>query len=448
MLKVGPKRTPEVADALAPDEDRTLRAAYGRFGGSKAARTDAIPIVRRLETTEAGMWVYCDCRPRAPKPPALVMVSEAFIRRHVTTDWPQHDEGCEFYREAVEQTEISASYRPLPKPQVRLVRSFEIAAEAPLERRERACASDRRPQLARLLVHLLSQAGLQRVDAGGGIAPPIPDQLKSIWAVARTIEIDRGVKMADAFCMSLAKLPDLKEQIARAAPEKYRFTRPHGLMLIRLREVQAGRLVALNGEEFAVTGRLAVFGERPADEPGPDEGARSPYLALCIVAKPTPIDPVQIVAAYVHPCASMHRIMLVDSDYERQTLSLLVQFQRQMAQKHQAAVIIEKPMESIGRQTDAYGAPCPPLTPDFIVTARYRDGDERRVVVETMGYAEEGYRARKERLHPEMQRAAGAAAVLEHDFQLPGHWQQAWRDRRLRRELWQALGPGDQGGQP
>jgi hypothetical protein len=137
----------------------------------------------------------------------------------------------------------------------------------------------------------------------------------------------------------------------------------------------------------------------------------------------------------------MQRLMLVDSDYERQTLAILVQFQRQMARRHQAAVIIDKPMESIGPETDAQGTPCPPLIPDFVVTARYRDGGERRAVVETMGYADEGYRARKLRLHPEMQRAAGAAVVREHDFQRPRHWRQDWRDNRLRRALWQALGP-------
>ncbi len=426
-----------------------MRAAFGCYGGTAAARADAIPIVRRLQSTDRGFWILCDCRPAAAKPPALVPVSETHLRRHVTDNWPQHAPSCEFYREPAEQVEISASYRPLPKPQVRLLRSFDVSTAAPLERRESATPANRRPQLARLLVRLLTEGGLQRVEAGGFTPPPIPDQLKSIWAAARAISIDRGVRMADAFCMSLAKLPVLMEQIAQAPADRYRFTRPHGLLLIRMKEVLSGRLRTLNGEEFPVVGRLAVFGERPEDEPGPAEDARSPYIALCIVARPTPIDPVQIVSAYVHPCAAMQRVMLVDSDYERQTLAVLLQFQRQMARRHQAAVIIEKSMESIGPETDASGTPCPPLIPDFIVTARYRDGGARRAVVETMGYADEGYRERKLRLHPEMQRAAGAAAaVIEHDFQLPGHWRQDWRDNRFRRALWQGLGPQGEAPQP
>ena len=242
--------------------------------------------------------------------------------------------------------------------------------------------------------------------------------------------------------MSLAKLPMLMEQIATVPAKAYPRTRPHGLLLIRLKDAGAARLIALNGHELPVVGRIAVYGERPQDEPGPAEGARAPYLALCIVARPTPIDPVQIVSAYVHPCASMDRVMMIDSDLERQTLAILVAFQRRMARRHQASVTIEKPMELIAPGEAEDGTPLPPLIPDFVVTARYRDGRERRVVVETMGYADDGYRNRKRILHPQMGRAAGAMTVLEHDFHLPQRWEQEWRDNRFKRLLWHSLGPG------
>ena len=235
----------------------------------------------------------------------------------------------------------------------------------------------------------------------------------------------------------------LMEQIATAPAKAYPRTRPHGLLLIRLKDAGAARLIALNGHELPVVGRIAVYGERPQDEPGPAEGARAPYLALCIVARPTPIDQVQIVSAYVHPCASMDRVMMLDSDLERQTLAILVAFQRRMARRHQASVTIEKPMESIAPGEAEDGTPLPPLIPDFVVTARYRDGRERRVVVETMGYADDGYRNRKRILHPQMGRAAGAMTVLEHDFHLPQRWEQEWRDNRFKRLLWHSLGPAE-----
>ena len=58
-----------------------------------------------------------------------------------------------------------------------------------------------------------------------------------------------------------------------------------------------------------------------------------------------------------------------------------------------------------------------------------------------MGYADDGYRDRKHNLHPQMARAAGATALLEHDFHLPERWRQEWRDTRFKRILWRSLAP-------
>jgi hypothetical protein len=442
ILRIALKREIEGAVTLDPEEDHILRMAFGQFGGSAKARADAIPIVRRLQTTDRGYWILCDCRPAQSSPPTLVPVLETYLRRHVTEDWPQHAEACEFFRDLADQaevSEISKSYQPLAKSLVRLVRSFEIAAAASPERLENVSKARRRPQLARLLVRLLTEAGLQKVEPGFK-PPPIPEQMKAIWPVARDISLDQNVRMADAMCMSVAKLPALMDQIATRPDETYRHTRPHGVLLVRVQAVRTGLLRTLNGEELPVTGRLAVFGDRPEDEPGAGVDARSPYLALCIVARPAPRQRVQIVAAYVHPCASLDRLMLVDSDAERQTLSMLKNFQYALLKKSGAVVTIEKPMDSLAPDQGADGTPLRPIIPDFIVTARERDGQERRVVIETMGYSDQGYRERKARLHPEMQRAADAVAVITHDFHEPGPWQQEWRDNRFRRNLWRILG--------
>jgi hypothetical protein len=369
----------------------------------------------------------------------LVPVMETFLRRHFTEDWPQHAEACDFHREPVEQAEISASYQPRRK-NIRLVRSFMIASAASPMRREIASSANRRPQLAALLVRLMTEAGLQRVETGGFKPPPLPEQMRAIWPMAREIHLDKQVRLADALCMSVAKLPALAAQIEAASDETYPHTRPHGVLLVRAQSVRAGMLRTLNGEELPVTGRMAVFGDRPEDEPGIAVDARAPYLALCIVARPSPGDRAQITAAYVHPCASLDRLMLVDSDAERHTLMLLKNFQYAMLKGSGALVTIDKPMDSLVSEKWPDGRSRPPVIPDFIVTVRDRDGSVKRAVVETMGYADEGYRERKARLHPEMQEAAGATSVIEHDFQMPAHWQQEWRDKQFRRELWQQLG--------
>ncbi|MDE1905788.1 MAG: hypothetical protein KGH75_04990 [Rhodospirillales bacterium] len=366
-------------------------------------------------------------------------VLETFLRRHVTDEWPQHAEGCEFYREPAEQAEISASYQPMKKA-IRLVRSFELASAAAPMRREIASSANRRPQLAALLVRLMTEAGLQRVGADGFKPRPLPEQMRSLWPVARGLMLDSRVRMADAMCMSVAKLPGLAAQIESASDADYPHTRPHGVLLVRAQSVGAGMLRTLNGEDLPVTGRMAVFGDRPEDEPGVAIDARSPYLALCIVARPSPSERAQVTAAYVHPCASLDRLMLVDSDAERHTLLMLRNFQYAMRKGSGASVTIDKPMDSLAPDRWPDGRSRPPVIPDFIVTVRHQDGREQRAVIETMGYADEGYRERKARLHPEMQNAASASSVINHDFQIPAHWQQDWRDRQFRRELWRHLG--------
>jgi hypothetical protein len=85
MLRGGPKRDPERALPVDPDDDARLRLAFGYFGGLAAARAAAVPIVRRLETTDDGHWLYCDCL-KDGTPPVLAPVAETHLRRHVTEE--------------------------------------------------------------------------------------------------------------------------------------------------------------------------------------------------------------------------------------------------------------------------------------------------------------------------------------------------------------------------
>ena len=112
MLHVAPNGDVSRATPLTSDEDRILRAAFGRCGGSAEAREAAAATLRRCRQRRGGDWFLCDCLPGAerPLPPVLVPVSQPHIRRHQDTRWPVHCDACDFDREPDGQREITASY--------------------------------------------------------------------------------------------------------------------------------------------------------------------------------------------------------------------------------------------------------------------------------------------------------------------------------------------------
>ena len=78
MLRVAPKGDVAHATSLPAEEDRILRAAFGRYGGQPEARAAAVPVVRHYQQLGAGSWFLCDCRSGAPRPPALVPVAQTY----------------------------------------------------------------------------------------------------------------------------------------------------------------------------------------------------------------------------------------------------------------------------------------------------------------------------------------------------------------------------------
>ncbi len=467
MLRYAPKGEVAGAAVVTPDEDRILRAAFGRYAASPlasadpagdatdnpllpAARAAAVPIVRHYQQLGAGCWFLCDCRPDADRPPALVPVSQTHVRRHQDARWPAHCDACDFYRYPDEQHEITASYRAPPRDRpMRLMRTLSIGSAAMEHRLSGSSRHTKRPRLARLLMQLLTDAGLQRIEPGWR-RPPLVEQVKAIWTAARSVEIDTGVRLTSFLCTSPARLPQLVARIAAPEPARFAHTRPHGVLITRVGGIGDGELHPLFGPAIAVRGRLAVFGEwtsRGADVRA-GFAARAPYLAICVLGRAAPETDVEVLSAYVHPCAAADHLMLVDSDLERRTLAEIRSVQAWLERRKGLSIGIEKPLFDMMPAPEAGAAPTPPIVPDFLV-GRVDEGPSRRpcVVVETMGYGDDAYRARKQGVHPLMQLALGHAPLVMHDFHEPAGLPQAERDKRFWRELrWAVTGPDDASG--
>lgn len=438
MLSVAPKGGIARAVAVTLDEDRLLRAAFSRYGGDAQDRAAAAAVVARIQQLGAGHWFLCDCRPGAERPAVLVPVAQTHIRRHEDAPrWPAHSEACDFYREPQEQRLVTASYAsPSTDKPMRLALPLGRAAAKPPDGRiEGVSRHVARPGLARLLIQLVTDAGLQAI--GPGWRPPsLVDQVKAIWTAARPIEIDSGVRLPEFLCTSPGRLGELMAKIAASPPGRFTRNRPHGVLVVRLSSVRNGVLQPVSGEPIAVRGRPAVFGEQV----GAERAARAPYLAACVVGQAEEGSPVEVLSAYVHPCAGDAHLMLVDSDMERRSLAQLRSLQDWLGGKKDVRVSIEKPLYDLLRDDTPGAPPRPPCIPDFL--ARVVKPGGAVVVAETMGFADAEYRSRKQRMHPLMAAAAGAVDVVPHDFHEPTDQPQSWRDDRFwRRIRWALTGP-------
>lgn len=360
MLRVAPKGNSACAVPVAPEEDRVLRLAFGRYGGRAAARATAAPVVAHYQQLGGGQWFLCGCRPEAERPPALVPIAQTHIRRHEDARWPPHCETCDFYREPDEQRAITGSYaQPAVDKPLRLARAFGGAAAAAPERLIEVRTHDTtRPGIARLLLHLVTDAGLQVIGPNWRPSPFL-DQIKAIWAAARAVEIDAGVRLPEFLCTSPAKLGGLIARIEAAGAERFTRTRPHGVLIVRVAAIGSGTLEPLSGDPIPVRGRLAVFGESAGGgrETRAERSARAPYLAACVVGRALHDGPVEVLSAYAHPCVSAMQLMLVDSDMERRTLGQVRSVQGWLGRYRSLPVTIEKPMFDIGPAVQPDAAP-------------------------------------------------------------------------------------------
>ena len=410
---------------LHADHDAALRAAFGRTGRSNARAAAAIIV---NEHHSIGRWFACDCLGDVKSPPILVPVVGSFVRRHVEGRWPEHSEWCDFYREPAAQALVTASYDR--QAATGLVRAFAGNPDVSRPSLSYGGTEHRRTRLARMLFGVLHEADLATFRFGQ--AQTIKQQFTSIRRVSASIQLEDTLKLSSALCTFRPGLDELIERISAMPEASFRKTRnPHGLLIDVARSASKGVIEMAQGEPLVVAGEISIFGERDGREGGPGlAAARGPYLVIALIGRRSPRGRVGVIRAYMHPCMSESWLFPVDSNLERQTMLQLVGTGRWFRDRRAMNLTVRKPLFDMadhlpalpGEETSAHE----PILPDFLVEVG-EGRTHRSAVVETMGYAQAVYRARKQRLRAEMERLS-QAPLIEHDFHLPVEWSQPQRD--------------------
>ncbi|WP_159729476.1 hypothetical protein [Methylosinus sp. Ce-a6] len=417
LLHAVPKETEEEGVALSEVDDRLLRAAFGRYGGGLAERSRAAEVVAHYQQMGAGMWFACACRPDGRRG-RLVPVAQSYIRRRTGACWPEHDETCDFYRDPAEQLEIVRTYtRIAATGPLRLAGPFGDGRRA-LDRSFVGVSNVRsRPGLAKLLALLVDKAGLQIVPPGGRFGL-LSEQFAAVRRASEGVFLDSPARLRDFSTTFPKALDNLVSRIDTARPGIFTRNRPHGVLITTLEAVRQGELLPFSSAPIPVRGRISVFGEKAGGAGRSAAGARAPYLAACLVGRAAENGPIEVLSAYVHPCVAKHHLMLVDSNFERLTLERLLGLQGWLQRKHGIEVTIEKPVFDVGpyaNEADPVGRSV--CIPDFVLRAAPTANVAcETVIVETMGFADEDYRVRKQRTHAMMRAAYGGAPLVTHDL--------------------------------
>ena len=341
-------------------------------------------------------WIACDCSGEGADRPMLVPVKRdktISLRRLSTRN--THSERCEFWFEQVELLEKPAGggaggvARMGSMPSFIQASSKDSVAAVPFA----SVVDDERhtgegqllTTMARRLFWLATHAGLQQNHSPQNSVQVILKAASHIY-VADDLQLSK-ILFWDTRVWHWASDVFARCRKASLAPQCYWLRPIVGADPVRnTLTFDLGSPGSTNLLVVPVNGVMKAFG-------GDWSPARFPMLALCSLA-PRSDGEVVLHQAYAQPIVSDRRWMLLDSDLERTTYDDLDRACTWLARETGIAVTIEKPLFEWQQSCER---------PDFVLSVRSRTGSAEHLIVETMGYSDEIYEARKSKLAERVQ---------------------------------------------
>lgn len=413
-------------------------------------------------------WLTCDCQTDSlpiRARPLLCPVTGPTLRRMPAPPRPPHSVTCCFAvgrAATADEDDPDLDVRPdrarNAGPEFFGVhRAFPRFNDRPGERKTVGQGAERvrRSTHARLLLTLLEKARLNRWDASAQ-AVKLSDQFAAIRSAARDLSLSERLKVADVLVSRpsrVGKLDDgfgpaielghadnmsLRQMITHHAEEWPAGARPHGFLCTVVSSFNGRQVEFLKGDAPRhLVNRPHVFAESRREMTGP-------FIALISYAQKHPDDSSYCpVGTYAQPCASERDCRPLDSGYERRTLDILLEAQRNARYRFGRTFNIRKPLfDEAAIMPDGNEAPC---RPDFVLEVLNPAGNvERHVLVETMGRDTTDYEIAKQTTHERMRRLWGGSILVEHDCLIPSQAAIARSKAQLEERLGQAIREGRQ----
>ncbi|SFF38583.1 hypothetical protein SAMN03159428_04952 [Kosakonia radicincitans] len=394
---------------LTGDEETAVKNISGRrISTGREEYFLAAEVLREMRQREA--WLQCDCVPGDS--PAM---NSANLMQDTGTLFlagfnHEHAADCPMYRafsgdagatsSGTRKTAGSRriSYRDFLPPD-----DAETAIKAP--GRPAVPADDRtrrtrRSRIARLLLSLIEDAGLNRLD----VLHPLPSRgvMESIGAlrtVAENTEFIRGRRLSEIVRFQPGMSENGRELLMQGL-ERPDTHWPAGKTRMFFQIFMSDQITRDDVVFRWSGGEMQFRPERGVSINGEaQDGARPPYWV--ILAFRRGMDGTVICSeGYAHALFRRGCPVPVDSGLERTTLESLSEVAGWLAKKPGTPVLsLEKPLFDTEVNVDGEKGF---VLPDFIITASKPGGKQHTVVVETMGYTDDDYCERKAEQHKGM----------------------------------------------
>ncbi len=409
-MRLVKKRAPRgcLVRQLSEAEESAVKKVCGRReAGSQEEKALALDVLTEMRRTDT--WLACSCV-AGDAPP----MNSANLRSDTGTIYLQsfstpHDAECPMFRELKEDEDTTKSgTRKTAGSQPVSYLSFLPREENGARLQAGPGSQDdgddrlrrkRRPRLARLLLTLIEDAGLNVIET---LAPfptaPAREAIDRIAAVTRNNEFTRGRPLSDIVRFWPLITQDEQQRLmgqleAPNSPWPAGRAR-HFYQIFMSDEVSRERATfRFRREEaiFAPEKGLRINGES-------QDGLRPPYWVI-LEFRRSADGSIVCSDGYAHALHSRSCTVPVDSGLERQTLDSLATCAAWLAKKGEEPVrslSLKKPLFDYAVTVDDEEGW---VLPDFMVEVTTAAGEKMAFVIETMGYQDEDYIERKSRQH-------------------------------------------------
>lgn len=392
---------------LSEQEETAVRNVFGRKQ-VRSAQERALAEHVILEMRKSELWLQCSCV--AGDTPAL---NSANLMSETQTLFlsgfgHSHDPACSMFRVFKgDEGATRAGTRKTAGSKRLNYRDFLPRDESdatikapgkPVSAGEDRTRRKRRPRLARLLMTLIEDAGLNTISP----VSPLPNQAARTWldalaASAGAQEFIRGRRLSEIVrfqpAMGEAAQERLMQELER--PDAHW---PAGKARV-FYQIFMSDLVSREHVTFAWNGGERRFvPEKGVSINGESqEGMRPPYWVILAFKRGAEGDLI-CSEGYAHALFRRTCPVPVDSGLERQTLEGIAEVATWLKGKAGDLTLV-KPLFDIEVNVEGEKGF---VLPDFIIQARKPDGREQAVVIETMGYTDDEYCERKAEQHKGM----------------------------------------------